>query len=175
MIICRKCLASKADSDFWRAGHRICKECDKAQMYDWRRRNAERLKEYRKAYGKKWRELKREELREYHRKWSALNVETVRAKNKAWKQANPDKRAAQVRGRQARLARAYPSWANKELIGAFYERARELTLLTGIAHHVDHIVPLRSPIVCGLHNEFNLQVLSAIENVKKHNKFAEVS
>ena len=36
---------------------------------------------------------------------------------------------------------------------------------------VDHIVPLNHPYVSGLHNEFNLRVITALENAKKSNKY----
>ena len=36
--------------------------------------------------------------------------------------------------------------------------------------HVDNIVPLKSAIVCGLHWEGNLQLLTSVENIKKGNR-----
>lgn len=76
------------------------------------------------------------------------------------------------RNTERRLAseRATPKWANLVAIREIYEACEKITKDTGVVHHVDHIVPLTSKIVCGLHNEFNLMVLPALDNIKKGNR-----
>lgn len=64
-----------------------------------------------------------------------------------------------------------PAWANKKEIAALYKLANHLTKTTGIPHHVDHIVPINNPHVCGLHVPANLQVIPASENLSKGNSF----
>lgn len=64
---------------------------------------------------------------------------------------------------------ATPNWANKSAIEKLYEESRQLTKETGIKHEVDHIIPIKHPMVCGLHVESNLRVMPATENLKKSN------
>lgn len=82
------------------------------------------------------------------------------------------KAAASSHSNRRRLivSNAQPKWADSSKILEIYRLRDSLSLSTGVEHHVDHIVPLTSDIVCGLHNEFNLQVLPASDNLKKHNR-----
>jgi hypothetical protein len=107
---------------------------------------------------------------EYWQRWRSLNGDRARAGYKRWAKANPDKVTANVMNRQTQKQRAMPSWANRERIAAVYTEALRRTAETGIRHDVDHIVPIRSRIVCGLHWEGNLQILTKDENRKKSNR-----
>ncbi len=72
---------------------------------------------------------------------------------------------------EKRNGQTVPAWVNNSAISEVYREARTLTELTGVPHHVDHVVPLRSPLVCGLHWEKNLQVLPATNNIRKGNRW----
>lgn len=80
-----------------------------------------------------------------------------------WKKNNPAKVAAAVARRHAKKLKATPAWANRAAILVMYEKAAEWTF------EVDHVVPLQSPLVCGLHCEANLQLLNPDENKNKSN------
>lgn len=79
-----------------------------------------------------------------------------------------------VQKRVASRNRASVSF-DQELFGLVVLEANHLAVLrekiTGIKHDVDHVVPLRSKLVCGLHNEFNLAVIPASENRSKGNRY----
>lgn len=78
--------------------------------------------------------------------------------------------AAQTMKRYARKVSATPAWADQSAILAFYQEAARITKETGIQHQVDHIVPLLSKMVCGLHVQNNLQILDKSSNIKKGNR-----
>lgn len=138
------------------------------------------------------------EMREYRAKWSAKNPEKYKASQRAydirWRRENPEEKKSENREQYLRMKRvdptflpravsrrsrnrarelmAFPSWADENKINEFYLEAARRTLASGVPHEVDHIIPLKSRKVCGLHTEFNLQVLSRIDNMKKGNRFA---
>ncbi len=152
----------------------------------------------RRAYAAKYREKNREKIKAYQKKYIALNPDAraeslkkynekpqklescakyreksrdlLRAAGRNYAKANRPQAAAQLAKYRAAKLKATPAWASSELIGKFYKEAKELSTMTGIVHHVDHIIPLVSAEVCGLHVEFNLQILTGAENQKKGNR-----
>jgi hypothetical protein len=56
---------------------------------------------------------------------------------------------------------------------ALYKKASALSKATGIVHHVDHFYPLQHHLVCGLHVEGNLSIVTASANCKKNNYVSE--
>lgn len=62
---------------------------------------------------------------------------------------------------------ATPPWADLAAIRAKYAEAERLTRETGEQYVVDHIVPLRGAIVCGLHVHWNMEVMHWRANATK--------
>ena len=84
----------------------------------------------------------------------------------------PEYLAAKVSRSSARRAKCREVYKNlqksdKDRIIRIYERCRMLTEITGIQHHVDHIIPISKG---GQHHPDNLQILTAEENLKKGSK-----
>lgn len=106
--------------------------------------------------------LKREELIEYQKSLNKRQLDTYRAR----KNSN----AASYRAKQRK---ATPPWITKghteQITELFKERERQ-SMLLGIEHHVDHIVPINSPYVCGLHVPWNLEVITEEQNLLKNNR-----
>lgn len=87
----------------------------------------------------------------------------------AWKKRNLHKVAADSMKRRASQFKACPWWADIAAIEDIYRECRKVTQVSGIYHHVDHIVPILGKNVCGLHVHWNLRVIPAKENQVKGN------
>lgn len=127
-------------------------------------------KDHVKEVNKKWREANPEKAKEITRSWNAANAERVRRVAALWLANNPEKAAATFAKRRATKLKATPAWANSAKIEEFYYTAKMLGMHTGEVWEVDHIIPLQSSEVCGLHWEGNLQILTRTENRSKGNK-----
>lgn len=104
-------------------------------------------------------------------RFRAQNKEKCAAYEEAYRLRNLHKMAKKTSDRRAAELKAIPKWADHDAMRALYALAARKSRRSGMDHHVDHIVPLRSKLVCGLHVHTNLQVLSGAENCRKNNKF----
>jgi hypothetical protein len=76
--------------------------------------------------------------------------------------------------RQLAKAAATPVWLSQEdrrKVKDIYAAAAMLQELTCSPYDVDHIVPLQSDVVCGLHVWWNLQAIPQSINAQKRNVF----
>lgn len=139
-----------------------CKSCCKAYATAWREENPDSFKEY---YAEK-----KKELSANFKAWREENAESRAEYMAQWLKDNRALSNERAMRRVASKRRATPKWANRERMVEFYKDAERLTAETGIPHNVDHIYPLQGKIVCGLHCEANLNVITQFENIQKLNR-----
>ena len=106
----------------------------------------------------------------YAAKSRKKNPATVALSMAAWAKRNSAKVNAKKAARMAAQKSATPAWANQFFIEEIYDLARLRTKYLGVKHSVDHIVPMTSKLVCGLHVEHNLRVIPHRQNISKLNR-----
>jgi len=198
MKLCTKCGVEKPSSDFGKRSNRKsglqahCKLC----TANYRNKNRARLNEhareyikrpdvdtrrsdYKKSYYQENREAILEQKRQHHqrddvaaqrRSYRERKRESLAEARRRWRMENPSAAASQVARRRAARKRAIPSWADEKKMRPYYAIASFLSAHFGVPWHVDHVVPLQSPLVCGLHTQINLTFMPAAWNQAKHNK-----
>lgn len=155
-------------------GH--CIECESVAL------KTPKWKAYRKQHYLNNKEKVLEQTRQYQREnrgrldvaakaWINNNRDKKRGTDKKWRKTHPEKHKAKLAAYRAKKLQAMPSWVDKKEIQNVYRDCTRTTAQTGIAHQVDHIIPLRHKKVCGLHVPWNLQIITAHENAVKKNTF----
>lgn len=141
-----------------------CKPCSNADSAKWRKDNPDREK----AYGIARRAADADRLNAVSAAWYKANKDRAVGHKAAWKKANPERHhacaAAGSARRRASRKQATPPWADQDVIAGIYKDAAYKQM------DVDHIVPIQSKLVCGLHWEGNLQLLTRSQNTSKCNR-----
>lgn len=114
----------------------------------------------------KFKELNLKRALNYQKK----NPEMVKTRNRRYREKHKFLFAVWEGERRFIKNKAMPPWVDRAAIREIYEEAAKRTRETGVAHHVDHRYPLRGKGFVGLHVPWNLQVLTATENISKGNR-----
>lgn len=122
-----------------------------------------------KACNKEWRLVNKCLLQSLHRSYVARFPEKMAVIYDSYRRANLHRYAQHSARRRLQVEQATPAWSNLEVINDIYKLAQEFRE-AGLDVEVDHIVPLQSKIVCGLHVQSNLRIILAVHNSKKSNQ-----
>jgi len=102
--------------------------------------------------------------------YAAHREERISASGR-WQRENPGLASAKVSARRGMKLRATPAWFDADFVGLLYVECDDLNKrnVRGV-YHVDHMVPLNSKKVCGLHVQDNLRIIPAKDNIAKSNR-----
>ena len=154
-----------------RAVSATCRGCDREKA--------------KKRYDENKHKLRQKALEWYNKKKDNPEYrERAKLYAREYRQKNPDYMSNHIRANRARytaheaerratIKRGTLSHLSEDVFLPIYEERERLTAETGVEHHVDHYYPRKGKTVCGLHVPWNLQVITAEENLAKGNKMPE--
>jgi 5-methylcytosine-specific restriction endonuclease McrA len=154
----------------WYAKNKDRQSAQAAERY---MRDRERLIAKAKAAYRQNAELKKQQAKLRYAAMTAEQKRVLIERSKCRDKLNPDYAMVRVWMRRKRNQLATPPWLSSEQksqMRFIYRTALLVSKESGVKHHVDHIVPLRGRGVCGLNVPWNLQIITATENVKKGNR-----
>ncbi len=157
-------------------------------LMNWRNNNSDYIKDYNSNYylenknklnnrSHDYHKDNKEKISQKHSEYYLEHVDERKEYNHIYNHNNKAKKRANSKKYKINKIQATPKWANLKKIEEIYQQAIDLEKQDGIKRHVDHIIPLHGVdengehVVCGLHVETNLQILTESENLRKKNKF----
>ena len=200
MKTCSKCKAEKESSEFGKRKlakdglQSCCKPCSNETNKAYRKNNKEKIKAYNKAhrpseyserrraydkaYNKNRRETNKDDIREKARVYRKANRERINISVKARRNSSPLlTMSANVRNSVRRYIKGSKTKSTIDIIGCTFKEFKAHIGEYTSNDHLDHIIPL-SWAVCEeeiylLNHHSNFQVLTAFENISKHNKYVK--
>jgi 5-methylcytosine-specific restriction endonuclease McrA len=151
-----------------------CIECLKVEWAQGNEARAEYFREYNR----------REDVKDRKNEWYQENraqviqaaatrpAQVKREYRNAWKETHKVQIRADTKARRRKHRDATPLWLTrkqKSELRQLYQIAITMTQTTGEQYVVDHIYPLRSEVVCGLHVPWNLRIITQQQNLQKSN------
>lgn len=164
-ILCKKeYIKKRSDQNF------CSNKCSKKHFYDNNKElmllrnklNYKKFKLIRLNNAKNYYIINKEKKKKYKKKYYSINSEQIKQYVRNWRKINKNKTNSYKAKRRCMLKNSIPKWANLKKI-------KDIYINCPFGYHVDHIIPINSKIVCGLHVENNLQYLTARENIIKKN------
>lgn len=182
---CSRCLQHKPLTEFYSVGSK-CKSCAKEvaaeRYYANREAILARLKtpevraRQRETDKQRYQSNPKRKQQQYEGsvRWRTNNPQRRKEVCAKWNSSDRAKalNSARVAKRRAQARNATPHWANVHIINLLYTSMTYFRK-EGLDVHVDHIVPLVSDVVCGLHCHFNLRLMYAELNHRKSNNLLE--
>ena len=141
---------------------------NKDKLKEYRLKNKDKIKKHHQS--EKYKTTKRlyrlnniEFIKQINRNYYLNNKDKIIKYSKEYRLKNPNFKRSHCAKRRAIKLNATPKFANLNKIKEIYKNCPK-------GYVVDHIIPLQSKIVCGLHVEWNLQYLTPSENSSKSNR-----
>jgi hypothetical protein len=148
--------------------NKACAVCEKARTTLLTPEAREHLREQRRKHD----EARRDRKREYARIWYKRNKERIKNQRRAHPNFKRRMRSANEQYRKAcRKANLYQHDIDiQNRIDLIYDEMKRRNE-AGCDVVVDHIIPIKNELVCGLHVPWNMQLLTRSKNSEKGNTF----
>lgn len=106
----------------------------------------------------------------YQKEYALANKEKIAARFRLYSKRRGAFINARLAAQKKRVRQATVAFSDMKKIRQVYESAAYFSKVTGVEHTVDHVVPITSKLVCGLHVHWNLELMSKSNNSRKGNR-----
>ena len=159
----RKCINGHVDFRYVKNG--ACLSCKREHEDRRRKGNPDLYREACRKYYKTDKGREKNYLSSKRYRENPKNKEAIAKSKYTCRQKNKNLYNAISKAYSKRVRSRLPSWQDPTLVKEYYEKSSRIGL------EVDHIVPINSDLVCGLHCVDNFQMLTREENASKGNRY----